>query len=162
MCRIHYLLAALMCACSLPRDPDGTLHRVECGTLRVGVAIDPPWTTDSAGTFGGIEPALVRSLAAELGTTVKWIPGGESVLFPLLHQRKLDLVIAGLDEQTPWKKTVGITRPYHTASDPEERRLVWAVAPGENAWQVRVEHFLREQRPNIDQMKSRLGKAQAQ
>jgi polar amino acid transport system substrate-binding protein len=162
MRRVRYIAVLLLCGCSLPKDPDGTLQRVQGGTLRVGVAIAPPWTMDSAGTFGGIEPALVRTLARELGTTVKWVPGNESVLLPLLRQRKLDLVIAGLDGQTPWKKTVGITRSYHTVSDPVERRLVWAVAPGENAWQVRVEHFLRGQRPNIDGLKSHLDSAQTQ
>ena len=153
------LSVVLLGACGLPRDPEGTLHRVERGTLRVGVAIHPPWTLDSAGTYGGIEPALVRALAGELNATVKWIPGGESVLLPLLHQRKLDIVIAGLDAGTPWAKTVGITRPYHTVSDPEERRLVWAVAPGENAWQMRVEQFLRRQRAAIDEMKLRVSES---
>jgi polar amino acid transport system substrate-binding protein len=162
MRRLRYIAVLILCGCSLPKDPDDTLQRVQGGTLRVGVAIAPPWTMDSAGTFGGVEPGLVRALAGELGTTVRWVPGNESVLLPLLHQRKLDLVIAGLDETTPWKKSVGITRPYHTVSDPEERRLVWAVAPGENAWQVRVEHFLRAQRSNIDGSKAHHDSTQAQ
>src|SRR5215218_6702877 len=102
-------LAAGLAACGLPRDPDGTLHRVQGGAMRVGVAIHPPWTTDSAGTVGGIEPALVRALARELGARVEWEPGGESVLMPKLHERKLDLVIAGLDAATPWNGKAGIT-----------------------------------------------------
>jgi ABC-type amino acid transport substrate-binding protein len=152
--RILLSTATLVAACGLPRDPDGTLDRVRGGTLRAGVAVHPPWTTDSAGTPGGIEPALVRDLARELGATVQWVPGGESDLMPRLHERELDLVIAGLDVGSPWGKTVGVTRPYHTAGTPEPRQLVWAVAPGENAWQMRVEHFLRAQRPRIDSMKA--------
>jgi hypothetical protein len=99
-----------------------------------------------------VEPALVRALAEELHARVEWRPGGESVLLPLLKQRKLDLVIAGLDAKTPWSKAVGISRPYHTVSDPEQRELVWAVAPGENAWQMHVERFLRSQRSRVDAM----------
>ena len=142
-------LAGLVGACNLPRDPDDTLKRVENGELRVGVAIHPPWTTDSAGAFGGVEPAMVRALAGQLRARVRWTPGGESVLMPELHERKLDLVIAGLDAATPWAAQVGITRPYHWVTEPEKRELVWAVAPGENAWQMRVERFLREQRADV-------------
>jgi hypothetical protein len=150
------VVSALAIGCGLPRDPDNTLDHVRGGTMRVGVAIHPPWTSDSAGTYGGIEPGLVRALARELDAEVVWRPGGESVLLPQLHERKLDVVVAGLDAGTPWAKQVGITRPYHSVSDPEGRELVWAVAPGENAWQMRVEHFLRAQRPNIEAMKRRL------
>jgi ABC-type amino acid transport substrate-binding protein len=153
---LHALaLAAVAAGCALPRDPDDTLHRVEGGTMRVGIAIHPPWTTDSAGGFGGIEPALVRALAQELRTEVIWVPGGESVLLPRLHKRELDIVIAGLDDATPWAKSVGVTRPYYWVSEPEKRRLVWAVAPGENRFQMRVEHFLRGQRQYLPTMVAR-------
>jgi polar amino acid transport system substrate-binding protein len=148
-----------VCACGLPKDPDDTLHRVHGGTLRVGVAVHPPWTTDSAGGFGGVEPALVRDLARELGARVEWRPGGESVLMPMLHERKLDLVIAGLDASTPWSKSVGVSRSYQTVHDPEKRELVWAVAPGENAWQMEVERFLRRQRSRVEAMKPQLRSA---
>jgi polar amino acid transport system substrate-binding protein len=150
-------LAALVGACDLPRDPEDTLKHVENGELRVGVAIHPPWTTDSAGGFGGVEPAMVRKLAEQLHARVRWTPGGESVLMPQLHQRKLDLVIAGLDSKTPWASKAGVTRPYHWVRDPEERQLVWAVAPGENAWQMRVERFLREERDDVDALRRGAG-----
>ena len=144
------LIALAAYACDLPRDPDDTLKRVRGGTLRVGIAEHHPWTTDSAGTYGGVEADMVRQLARELEATVEWRPGGESVLLPLLHERKLDLVIAGLDAKSAWSKSVGMTPPYHTTHDPAKRELVWAVSPGENAWQMRVERFLREQQPRLD------------
>jgi polar amino acid transport system substrate-binding protein len=150
-------LAILLGACGLPKDPEDTLKHVEDGELRVGVAIHPPWTTDSAGGFGGVEPAMVRRLASQLHARVRWTPGGESVLLPQLHQHKLDLVIAGLDAKTPWAAKAGITRPYHWVSDPEERALVWAVAPGENAWQMRVERFLREERDDVAALRRAAG-----
>jgi polar amino acid transport system substrate-binding protein len=142
-------------ACSLPRDPEGTLDRVRGGTLRAGVAINHPWVTDSAGTYGGIEPALVRALAAELQANIQWVTGGENALMPALHERELDLVVGGLDNQTPWAKQVGVTRPYHTVMEPEKHEMVWAVAPGENAWQMRVERFLRAHRADVDSIKGR-------
>jgi polar amino acid transport system substrate-binding protein len=151
------LIPVLLGACGLPRDPEDTLKHVEHGELRVGVAIHPPWTTDSAGGFGGVEPAMVRKLASQLHARVRWTSSGESVLMPQLHQRKLDLVIAGLDAKTPWASKAGITRPYHWVSDPERRELVWAVAPGENAWQMRVEKFLREERDDVAALRARAG-----
>ena len=158
--RHSLILTALASACGLPKDPDHTLDRVRGGAMRVGIAIHPPWTSDSAGTYGGVEPALVRALARELRAQVIWTPGGESVLMPQLHERKLDVVIAGLDAATPWTKSAGVTRPYHTVSDPKKRELVWAVAPGENAWQMRVEKFLREQRPAVRSMMQHAGAAE--
>ncbi|MDB4879480.1 MAG: ABC-type transporter, periplasmic subunit family 3 [Gemmatimonadetes bacterium] len=146
------VLVALLAACDLPRDPAETLLRIQGRTMRVGIAVNPPWTTDSAGAHGGVEPALVRELAHELKATVEWTSGGEGVLLPRLHTRDLDLVIGGLDAATPWAGKVGITRPYHTVREPERRELVWAVAPGENAWQMRVERFLRARRTRIDRM----------
>src|SRR5215203_4602995 len=52
-----FLAIATVCAtaCGLPRDADGTLDRVRNGTLRVGVAVDTPWVTDSGGAAGGVE-----------------------------------------------------------------------------------------------------------
>lgn len=143
-------LCALGLACGVPKDPDGTLEHVQGGVMRVGVAVHEPWTSDSAGQPGGIEPALVRALAQELRARVTWVRGGESVLLPRLHERELDLVIAGLDAKTAWKSKIGMTSPYVTLHDATKRKMVWAVAPGENAWQMRVERFLREQKPNIE------------
>jgi polar amino acid transport system substrate-binding protein len=150
------LLIAVLTACGLPRDPRDTLQHVQGGVVRVGIAANPPWTTDSAGHFGGIEPALVQQLAGELGATVAWLPGGESVLMPQLHEGAIDLVIGGIDAKTPWKADVGVTRRYYTTRDPgHEREMVWVVPPGENAWHMRVERFLREHGSEIEQRVSR-------
>jgi polar amino acid transport system substrate-binding protein len=155
------LLLAALTACGLPKDPDDTLERIEGGVMRVGVAYHAPWTVDSAGTPAGVEPALVRALARELKAEVSWVPGGESVLMPRLHERKLDLVIAGLDAKTAWAKKIGMTAPYYTVRYPEKREMIWAVATGENAWQMRVERFLRANEPVISRMMDRAAEAQA-
>jgi polar amino acid transport system substrate-binding protein len=156
------LSAIVLSACGLPRDPQDTLKRVQGGTLRVGIAEHRPWTSDSAGAYGGVEADMVRELARELGAKVEWRVGGESVLLPGLHERKLDLVVAGLDAKTPWSKSVGITKPYHAVFDPKKRELVWAVAPGENAWQIRVERFLLDQKPRLGAMHLQSVSASAQ
>jgi polar amino acid transport system substrate-binding protein len=101
-------------ACGLPKDADGTLDRVRGGAMRVGVVVDTPWVTDSAGAAGGVEGALVAQLARELGARVEWVRRPESALLQSLHDRELDLVIGGFTDASPWKAKVALTRPYYT------------------------------------------------
>ena len=111
------LVGLLLClACGLPRDADDTLKQVEHGVIRVGVSQKPPWTVVSGRSVTGVEPALVTALARRLGSRVRWIVGAESDLMQQLQGRELDLVIAGMTAETPWKKKVGLTRPFYTDS----------------------------------------------
>ncbi|MEU7476538.1 transporter substrate-binding domain-containing protein [Lentzea sp. NPDC042327] len=101
--------------CQWPRDADGTLDRVREGTLRVGVAHRPPWTiTDGNQAPGGAETVLVQRLADSLGARVQWVSGGEAELMTALSERSLDLVVAGLDAESPWEKDVALTTDYLT------------------------------------------------
>lgn len=107
--------------CQWPRDAEGTLDRVRGGTLRVGVAANPPWTT---GDGRGAEEVLVDRLADELDARVDWVPGSESELMSALSERALDLVVAGLDARAPWEKEAAVTADYLTTD------LVVAVPDG--------------------------------
>ena len=155
-------------ACGLPRDADGTLDRVRGGTLRVGVSTAPPWVTDSLGALGGVEVRLVEDLARSLDARPSWTRGREAELMEALHARELDLVVGGLTAEEPWAKQVAFTHPYHvdtvgvgttpgTVTRTVERRHVLAVAPGENAWLVRVERFLRAREPQVPNELRRAG-----
>ncbi|XVS61586.1 substrate-binding periplasmic protein [Actinosynnema sp. CA-299493] len=113
------LVVASAGGCQWPRDADGTLDRVREGTIRIGVAHNPPWTIidGSAGDEapGGAETVLARRLADSLGARVRWVPGGEAELMTALSERDLDLVLAGLDAQSPWSQDVALTTDYLTA-----------------------------------------------
>jgi polar amino acid transport system substrate-binding protein len=161
------LLTALACAacaaCTLPRDADGTLDRVRGGTLRAGAAGAPPWVTDSLGALGGVEVRLVEELARSVGARVAWTRRREAELLPALHARELDLVIGGLTDDEPWAEQVAFTHPYlvdtvgvgvarGAVTRTVVRRHVLAVAPGENAWLVHVERFLRARKPQVPNM----------
>src|SRR5215207_6605316 len=61
-------LLTLSCG-SLPRDPEGTLHRARGGRLRVGLVEHPPWVVRTEGEPAGAEVVLVRRFAAELNAT---------------------------------------------------------------------------------------------
>src|SRR5438552_192808 len=57
----------------LPRDPEGTLQRVQDHKFRVGLVESPPWVVRTAGEPGGVEVELVRQFASELGP----LPNGD-------------------------------------------------------------------------------------
>jgi len=103
-------------SCSLPRDADHTLQRIQEGTLRVGVIHHPPWVVTTRGEVEGVEVQLVRAAAADLKAKVAWIPGSESELLSSLHERELDLVIGGLSRTSPWKHQVAFSRAYYVDS----------------------------------------------
>jgi len=84
------LVVVLLVGCGLPRDPAGTLARVEASSLRVGLVSNPPWADFSDGEPTGIEVELVNQLASELGTDVQWRPGPEADLSrPLRSARSI-------------------------------------------------------------------------
>lgn len=142
------LLCALLGACGgwprhYPEDPDGTLQRVQGGTLRAGVAHDPPFVV-LAGEPQGPEADLVRAYARSLGARVAWNRSGHDVLMRELEGRRLDVVIGGHSAQSPWAQRVSTSRAYRVP-DAHGRAVdrVVALPPGENAWQMRFERFAR-------------------
>lgn len=147
--RTHTLVVVLVAAaCGLPRDPDGTLERVRGGVVRVGVAENPPWVRITSNGAEGVEPTLVQQVADSLGARIEWIPGAESELLAELEERKLDLVLAGLTADLPWKSKVAFTKPFY--DDPEtKKKHVMAAPPGENAWLVFLERELHRKQASI-------------
>jgi polar amino acid transport system substrate-binding protein len=98
--------------CEYPRDPEGTLDRVEGGTMRVGVVESPPWAEFNGGSPIGVEPTLIRGFADELDAEVKWVSGSESELVAAMTGYQLDVIVGGLDRSSPWALEVALTRPY--------------------------------------------------
>src|SRR6476620_7058042 len=110
---VFVAICATAAGCAgLPRDPEETLDRVRGGKLRVGLVEHPPWVVRTAGEPAGVEPELVRRLAAELGATPEWHWGGEEQLEALEHYH-LDLLVGGITKNTPWKNRIGLAGPYH-------------------------------------------------
>ena len=95
----------------MPRDPEGTLKKVEQRrTIRVGLVENAPWVIRSGDQPLGVEPQLVRDLAASLGAAPEWHWGSEQEHMEALETYDLDLVIGGLESNTPWSKKIGLTR----------------------------------------------------
>jgi ABC-type amino acid transport substrate-binding protein len=139
------LVAAAAMACGVPRDADHTLERVRGRELRVGVTDHPPWVELHDTLVSGVEPSLVRDLAVGLRTRAAFRRGSESQLLEALHRGELDLVAAGLNDGSPWKGHVALTKPYHTDTASGEKHVL-ADRAGENAWLVHVETFLATHR----------------
>lgn len=143
-------VGAVLQACSdYPQDPSKTLHKVEGGTLVVGYSENPPWVVKASPEPTGIEPELVKAFARKLHARVQWRNNTEQVLFEDLEKKRVDLVVAGLTDDTPWtKEKVGFTRPF---VEQGKQKHVMAIVQGENAFLVRLEEFLQQQRPAIIQ-----------
>jgi polar amino acid transport system substrate-binding protein len=100
-------------ACQYPRDPDGTLNRVEGGVMRVGVAEADPWVVMNGDEpSGGAEVELALRFARDLGARIEWVQGSEEELVNATKEGQVDLILAGLTNESRWKKHVAITRPY--------------------------------------------------
>jgi polar amino acid transport system substrate-binding protein len=127
---------------SFPCDAQETLKRVQGGRIRVGVVENAPWAQKIGDEARGIEAALVRELAEELGAKPEWHWGGEQAHMEALGRFELDLVIGGLTNRTPWKKKVGLSMRYF-----EQHVLV--TPPGENAWIKRLDEFLSSRQEAI-------------
>jgi polar amino acid transport system substrate-binding protein len=56
-------LSLAAAGCQFPRDPEGTLDRVEGGTMRVGVIHNPPWVDLSEKEPTGVEIDLIEGFA---------------------------------------------------------------------------------------------------
>lgn len=116
-------LTFLAASCRFPGDPRGTLDNVIGAVMRVGVLPDEPWVRWKNGGPQGIEADLIRAFAKELDARVEWVAGSTHELLEGLRRWRLDLVIGGITEDSPWAQQVGFTRPiYETA---------WVVAARE-------------------------------
>ncbi|MGO0575416.1 transporter substrate-binding domain-containing protein [Ornithinimicrobium panacihumi] len=148
------LPAALLAGCGvqIPADPDGTLDEVVSSReLRVGVSVNPPWTTLPATPQddpGGSEVELVEGFARSLDVEPVWVVGGEEELVRQLEEGEVHVVVGGLTKKSPWASKVALTRPYATTNEHGTRvKHVMAAVPGENALLSELERYLDEVAP---------------
>jgi ABC-type amino acid transport substrate-binding protein len=137
------LLLAAVASCSLPRDPEKTSGRIaSTHELRVGASDSSGWVDTSGAEPKGVEPALVRGFAAQLGAKVLWSRGSETELVQALKEHRLDLVIGGFDKKTQWKSTAAVSQPWTEAAD--GKKHVMLAAPGENGFMLTLDRYLTQ------------------
>ena len=126
-------LSALRLACALtlggcqfPKDPEGTLNKVrDRGVMKVGVTHAEPFVNLESIEPSGVEVELMKEFARYLGVEIEWVEGSESQLVELLEGTEIDVMLAGLERQSPLQQEVGLTRPYANVE------IVLAVPPDE-------------------------------
>tara|TARA_R110000782_G_scaffold19140_3_gene52199 strand:- start:818 stop:1276 length:459 start_codon:yes stop_codon:yes gene_type:complete len=131
----------LLAGCDrLPRDPNGTLRRVEGGTLVVG--------TTSRASLDPVEIGLVEALGEDLSTRLRWIEAPAGDLMRAVEDGRVDVVIGGIAESDPWSSRVAFSRPYEQKTDARGRalRMVLGVRHGENAFLLRIDRFIGRSR----------------
>ncbi|MDQ3495557.1 MAG: ABC transporter substrate-binding protein [Pseudomonadota bacterium] len=142
------LVVLALAACDrYPRDPQDTLARVQGQVLRIGIAPDPPFVVLAPGQPPrGAEIALIEAWAEALDARVLWVEGAHDALMEDLEAFRLHAVVGGLAADTPWKTRVGLSRPFHLHAGDGLHDRVLAVPPGENAWLLHFETFVRSPR----------------
>ena len=112
---VFALVALISAGCDFPRDPRGTLDKVQNGTMRVGIVNHDPWTQMEEGRPSGVEVELLRDFAGELKTEIVFVQGTVPELLEAAKQGEVDVVAGGFTDTSPGVsegKEVGITSPY--------------------------------------------------
>jgi polar amino acid transport system substrate-binding protein len=141
---VFSLAAFIAAGCDFPRDPRGTLDKVQGGTVRVGIVNNDPWTRMEEGRASGVEVELLRDFAAELDTKIVFVQGTVPELLEAARQGEVDVVAGGFTSSSPGVsegKEAGITSPYLVT------RFTVGVPPGRPAFddvsgrKIAVEHI---------------------
>lgn len=94
----------------------------------------------------GADIRLVEGFAETINADIDWVEGSEEWLVRSLEEGRLDLVVGGITEQTPWLDRAGVTRPYTSvgAGDGTTVGLAMLTPMGENDFLSTLERFLTE------------------
>jgi polar amino acid transport system substrate-binding protein len=124
---VFVLVVLVAAGCAFPRDPRGTLERVQNGTMRVGIVENDPWTRMEEGHASGAEVELLKDFAQELGAEASFVPGTTPELLEAAKEAEVDVLIGGFTSTSPGVsegKEAGVTGSYLTT------RFVVGVPPG--------------------------------
>jgi polar amino acid transport system substrate-binding protein len=128
---VFALVALISASCDFPRDPRGTLDKVQNGTIRVGIVNHDPWTQIEEGRATGVEVELLREFAGELEAEIVFVQGTMPELLEAARQGEVDVVAGGFTDTSPGVsegKEAGITSPYLMT------RFAVGVPPGRAAF----------------------------
>ena len=129
---VFVLVVLVAAGCDFPRDPRGTLERVQNGTMRVGIVENDPWTRMEEGHPSGVEVELLKAFARELGAEASFVPGTTPELLEAAKEAEVDVLIGGFTSTSPGVsegKEAGVTGTYLIT------RSVVGVPPGTHAFE---------------------------
>jgi len=125
------LVALTFMGCDFPRDPRGTLGKVQGGTMRVGIVDHDPWTRMEGSRPSGVEVELLKDFARGLDAEISFVPGATPELLEAAREGEVDVLIGGFTSTSPGVsegKEAGVTGSYLTT------RFVVGVPPGRAAF----------------------------
>jgi polar amino acid transport system substrate-binding protein len=114
---VFVLVVLVAAGCAFPRDPRGTLERVQNGTMRVGIVENDPWTRMEEGHASGVEVELLKGFAQQLGAEASFVPGTTPELLEAAKEAEVDVLIGGFTSTSPGVsegKEAGVTGSYLT------------------------------------------------
>ena len=123
----------------LPRDPAGTLERVQReGRFRVGL-ISPGETAVDREAERGLLIRVAEAAGAQPAVEL----GASEALLLELEEGRLDLVLGPLSKDSPWLGRVALLEPIGGPLATEELAITPAARNGENRWIMLVEREVR-------------------
>jgi polar amino acid transport system substrate-binding protein len=113
-----FLVTGLFVLGARPASADDLALIKQRGTLVVGVKTDyPPFGFRTASAqIVGIEPDLAAEVARSLGVHLELVPVTATNRIPLLEQRKVDLIIATMNDTMARRSKADVVKPYYYAA----------------------------------------------
>jgi len=109
---------------STSASPGATVQQ-DLPPLRVGIAVDPPWTTKAAsGDLEGFLPDLLMGLGKELGREIVYVETGWTGIVAGLQTGQYDMIGADLNATAERAKVIDFTLPYSGSG------MTWFVKKG--------------------------------
>jgi ABC-type amino acid transport substrate-binding protein len=84
------------------------------GTLTVGIAADPPFSTQAAnGSFSGITPTLAKDYAKSIGVKLKIVPVTTTGMIASLQSGQVEMLAISLSATPERKEVIDFPNPFY-------------------------------------------------
>lgn len=135
MKHLFLLITFFILGCDYPKDPEHSFKEARDKYLKVGVALNPPFTDNTNDTLTGTEIDLLEEFARQHNLQIQYTIDTESNLIKKLEEYEIHIIAGGFDKKTIWKKKAGLSAPYN-------KKNVFLVARGENKLLQNLESFI--------------------
>jgi ABC-type amino acid transport substrate-binding protein len=119
---VRKLIGAAACALSITlaagignisAQESGLAKIKAAGVLRVGIAVDPPFTyQEPNGDWKSFNPELVRKLGEYIGVKIEFVPTSWTTIVAGLQTDKYDIIGASINATPERQQVIDFTTPY--------------------------------------------------
>lgn len=129
------LAVVIFAGCTYPKDPENSFEKAQKDELKVGVVVNPPFTTFENGSPGGEEIEILRDFAKSENLQISFEEGSESDLIKKMEEYEIQIIAGGFEKKTIWIKKAGPSATY-------DKKHVFLVPKGENRLLQELETFI--------------------